>query len=181
MKSKFPVWARLTVITLVAGLMLGAVYALTKDAIDEQARLAQEASRRAVFETAESFNPVELEENAPVDSLYEAIAGNEVAGYVCAITVKGYGGNIEVTVGMTPDGTVSGIAVGGADFSETAGLGAKTKEPDFTSQFKGLVLPIAVTKDGGQVDSVTSATISSRAITNGVAEAIEYMLTEVSE
>lgn len=74
------------------------------------------------------------------------------------VTVKGYGGEIEIVVGVDNDGVITGINVGGANFSETAGLGAKTKEPAFTEQFKGLSAPLTLK---GNVDSVSGASVSS--------------------
>lgn len=180
MKEKFPAWAKLTLITLIAGLLLGCTYMLTKDLISKQALHAAEASRRSVFEEAESFRELELEDvsvdnNTSVINCFEAVSGDSVLGYVSTVSVKGYGGTIEVTVGMDLDGVIKGISVGGPDFGETPGLGAKTKEAAFTSQFKGLALPIELKKNGGEVDAVTAATISSKAVTDAVRTALTYM------
>ena len=70
------------------------------------------------------------------------------------------------------DGVITGINVGGANFSETAGLGAKTKEPAFTEQFKGLSSPLTLK---GNVDSVSGASVSSGAIVNGVNAVLDYV------
>ena len=111
-------------------------------------------------------------QSSGLDSLYEAKIGDETAGYVGTITVNGFGGEVEVTVGMDAQGIITGIAVGGSNFSETAGLGAKSKEPAFTGQFAGKTTPLSVTKSGDatetQVDAITSATITSNAVTGGV-------------
>ena len=88
------------------------------------------------------------------------------------VTVKGYGGEIEIVVGVDNDGVITGINVGGANFSETAGLGAKTKEPAFTEQFKGLSAPLTLK---GNVDSVSGASVSSGAIVNGVNTVLDYV------
>ena len=77
-----------------------------------------------------------------------------------------------VVVGVDNDGVITGINVGGANFSETAGLGAKTKEPAFTEQFKGLSAPLTLK---GNVDSVSGASVSSGAIVNGVNTVLDYV------
>ena len=102
----------------------------------------------------------------------KGLANGETIGYTAQITVKGYGGEIEVVVGVDNDGVITGINVGGANFSETAGLGAKTKEPAFTEQFKGLSAPLTLK---GNVDSVSGASVSSGAVVNGVNAVLDYV------
>ena len=86
---------------------------------------------------------------------------------------------------MNMDGVIEGVDVGGSNFSETAGLGAKTKDAAFRDQFRGMDANqadrIAVKADGGDVDAVSSATISSRAVSNGVRTICEELLTLVKE
>lgn len=171
--KKFPAWIVLSVIALVAGLLLGITNEVTKATIAEASLVAAEAARKEVISDAESFEAVTLEEGAPVDYVYIAKKGAETIGMVSQITVKGYGGEIEITVGMKNDDTITGINVGGANFSETAGLGAKTKDAEFTVQFEGKASPLTLNED---VDQVTSATISSRAVVDGVNAAAEYMM-----
>ena len=102
----------------------------------------------------------------------KGLANGETKGYTAQVTVKGYGGEIEIVVGVDNDGVITGINVGGANFSETAGLGAKTKEPAFTEQFKGLSAPLTLK---GNVDSVSGASVSSGAIVNGVNAVLDYV------
>ena len=70
---------------------------------------------------------------------------------------------IDVISGIDSGGKVVGVIVGSSTFSETNGIGSKTKEPDFTDQFIGLELPA---KPGQNVDTITGATISSTAVIN---------------
>ena len=88
-------------------------------------------ARRAVLPAATDFEEMAVD-NDDIDYCYKGLANGETIGYTAQITVKGYGGEIEVVVGVDNDGVITGINVGGANFSETAGLGAKTKEPAFT-------------------------------------------------
>ena len=99
-------------------------------------------------------------------------ADGAVVGHTAQVTVKGYGGDVEIVVGVDADGVITGLNVGGANFSETAGLGAKAKEPAFTEQFKGLTAPL-VLKDN--VDSITGASITSGAVVGGVNTALDYI------
>lgn len=172
MKKHLPAWAVLCIITLVAGLALGGVYTLTRDTIAGRNALAAQEARASVLPEADSFT----EETPPegLDSCYIALKGDTVVGKIGVITVKGYGGEVEIVVGVDTEGTIQGISVGGADFNETVGLGARVKEAAFTSQFTGKVPPLTVKVD---VDAVTGATISSRAVTNGVNQAVALLET----
>ena len=110
------------------------------------------------------------------EGLKEAFAGydadGKLVGKTATIVTKGYGGEIEITVGVDTNGVVTGISVGGSSFSETAGLGARAKEAWFAEQYIGKSSPIALAKDGGEIDAITSATITSRAVTTAVNNAV---------
>ena len=98
-------------------------------------------------------------------------------GYVITTTDKdGYGGDIQVSVGIQSDGTVTGVSF--LSLSETAGLGMKAKEPSFYEQYVGKnPTKFAVSKDGGdgeQIDALSGATITSRAVTGAVNAALGY-------
>ena len=114
-----------------------------------------------------------------VDWCYAGYQGEEVVGYVAQATVQGFGGPVEVVVGVDTNLTLTGISVGGGNFSETAGLGAKAKDSAFTDQFIGKVLPVSVIKAGGKatestVDAITSATITSNAVAGAVNTAANH-------
>ena len=96
-------------------------------------------------------------------------------GYAVEVTPSGFDNTITMMVGVDNDGAVTGISI--IDHSETAGLGAVAAATTaageaFRAQFKGLAGEVAVTKDGGQVDAITSATITSRAVCAGVNAAL---------
>jgi len=161
---------KLFAIAAVAGLALGATNALTEAPIAQQEVIAADEARKSVLPEAESFVSVDAPEG-----LSEAHAGYDATGKLVGktgkIVTKGYGGEIEVTVGVNNDGVITGVYVGGSNFSETAGLGARTKEAWFGEQFIGKKSPVSLKKDGGDIDAVTSATISSRAVTKAVDKA----------
>lgn len=163
---------RLLVIALVAGLALGIVNSVTVEPIAEQAKLAAEAARREVLPAAQEFT-----EDAEHGIFLGKDANGQTIGLVATGVCKGFGGEIEVTVGINADGVITGVNVGGSNFQETAGLGAKTKDAAWRDQFTGLSGSVALAKDGGTVDAIASATISSRAVTNEVNRLLE-LLTE---
>ena len=85
----------------------------------------------------------------------------------------GYGGPVEIVVGITPDGTVGGVRI--VSQSETPGLGTEVTREAFTGQFEGRsdLESLKVKQDGGSIDAVTGATISSRAVTRGVSDVLD--------
>ena len=156
----------------VAGLLLGVTNALTAPVIEEQAMQAADQDRYALFPEASSFQKQELPQNAPVSGCWTALSGDTALGHVVTVTVNGYKGEIEVTMGLTQQGALTDIVVGGSNFSETAGLGARVKEPAFTEQFSQAIPPITL---GETVDAVSGATISSAAVASGVNRGAKFL------
>lgn len=183
--------AILTAITLVSGLLLGLVYEITKEPIRvSQEKAKQEAYQMVLpeakaFEETKDFDEKEAEESlktAEVSGCYvkeaaEAFDGDgKTLGYVVTtVSKEGYGGEIEISVGILADGTVSGIEI--LSISETAGLGMNAAEPAFKDQFRDVKTDkFAVKKDDptGNVDALSGATITSRAVTNAVNAGLAY-------
>ncbi len=180
----------LLAITLVAGVALGLVYEVTKDPIAQGQEKAKQEAYAAVFEGA-SFEE-DANVTAKVNELGKSYDGamvtevlaakgsdGAVAGYVMSLTAKeGYGGAITLSMGVKKDGTITGLSV--LEASETAGLGAKCKEPEFQQQFPGKHGPkMEVVKGGGagetQIDAISGATITSKAITKAVNAGLEFV------
>lgn len=185
---RVPCYLALAVITLIAGLVLGATYMLTKDPIAAQESRKAEMARAAVMPDADAFRLLDAAGDDAVDWVYEALRDGARVGYVAQGTGRGFGGEIEVIVGLRADGEITGISVGGASFSETAGLGAKAKEAAFTGGFFGKRAPLTVVKAGearseSTVDAITSATITSKAVNDTVTRVSEAVraLVEPSE
>ena len=177
MKRKMAAWIVLTIIAVVAALCLAATNEVTKDVIARQAEAEAEAARKALVPEADSFEPLEAEN---VDSLYRGVKDGEAIGYVAQVTVTGFGGPVEVTVGTKAgEAVLTGIKVGGSSFSETAGLGAKSKEPQFMDQFAGVKAPVMLSDgvendtDAQEIDAITAATITSSAVVRGVNQAVD--------
>ncbi len=199
MKSLFKDALILFIITLVAGVALGFVYEITKDARAEQAEIKKNNAYKAVFKDYEGFNDVDfsnvtfdeldistitgLEDKlneagykksvAIINGVAQLISGNNTYGYVVTVTSKeGYGGDIQFTVGFDMDGKVTGISM--LSISETAGLGMKAKEKDFLDKYVGKAGGnFVVNKDNtsgatNEIDAISGATITTRAVTKGV-------------
>ncbi len=167
---------RLLIVCAVAGLCLALTYSITQPKIEEQEKLAEQEAYMALFPEGASFNEVEKGNAAEeVTKIVEVKDGaGSCLGYCVSVAPNGYKGAININVGIQADGTMSGIRIGSN--SETAGLGARITEPDFYEQYTGQTPPIHL---GEQVQAITGATISSRAVTNGVNlafEAVQPML-----
>lgn len=162
---------RLTVtlflITAVVAGLLGFVNYLT------EARIAagqREKAKNAMQEVLPAENYELLEASAEgINAVYRA----DDLGYVVDVTVNGFGGAINMMVGVDAEGRVAGVSI--VSHSETASLGANCTREDFRSQFSGAEGTLAVTKDGGSVEALTGATVTSRAVTNGVNLAVEFV------
>lgn len=162
----------LLVITAVVAAALAGVNAITEPLIRAHQEAKTQAAMEAVLPGAQDLREVAFEDATGIVS---AVYASD-AGYVVETAPSGFGGTISMMVGIHPDGTVSGISI--VFHSETAGLGsvaaAKTSAGEaFRGQFAGLSGTLAVDKDGGGIDAITSATITSRAVTAGVNAALE--------
>jgi electron transport complex protein RnfG len=170
----------LGVITLVAGLSLGYVFQWTKKPI---AKAQMDKQLRAIEAVVKGYdnNPV-LEKFKAVtpngkDSLemFPAKRKGELIGMaVKTKSSKGYSGDIWIMVGFTMQGNIQNIVV--IEHKETPGLGSKLTDPKFLNQFLEKnpgQLNLKVKKDGGTVDAISGATISSRAFSEAVQLAFE--------
>ena len=187
----------LFLITLISGLLLGLVYQVTKDPIAIQEEKARQAARSEVFQDADHCEDSEgfTEEAAQAvlndggfaqQSINEYAAAMDkdgsILGYVITVTThEGYGGDIKFTIGVREDGTLNGMSI--LSISETPGLGMKAEEV-LKPQFEGKKADsYAYTKDGAsaadEIDAITSATITTNAVTNGVNAGLYYFQTEL--
>ena len=183
----------LTAITVVAGLLLGVVYGVTKDPIAKAQEEAKQEAFRSVLSDAETFESdtefdadaasALLKENGYTsDDISEVAEGKdasgETVGYVVNVTShEGYGGDIDISVGIREDGTVTGIEM--LSISETAGLGMKAKEADFKDQFKDKNVEKTGESGDDMIDAISGATITTNAVTNAVDSALVYFQNEL--
>ena len=156
----------LFLISAICAVLLGLVNNITAGPIAAANEAATNAAMQAVL-PADSYEQVEYTGgNALVTAVYKA--GD--AGYVVQVAPSGFGGNLDVMVGVGADGTCTGVSI--ISHAETSGLGANATKEDFRAQFVGKA-NVAVTKDGGDIAALTGATITSRAVCDGVNAAIE--------
>ena len=171
-------------ITIVAGLLLGGVYAITKNKKQE--------AFQTVFSDASDFQDLDVNvedavavlqqsgyEKDRIDEVKLAVDGSGSSlGYVMTITsTEAYGGELQIAVGIRMDGTVNRISF--LSLSETMGLGMEAKQPAFYEQFSGKkVDAFAYTKSGAtaenEIDALSGATITSNAVTNAVNAGLCY-------
>lgn len=173
----FRVAAILTAICIVMSAALAGVNMLTEQRIAEIAKENEYATCREVFAPAEGqeLTFTSLDEICPEYGVsgYVAADNGSPVGCVIISSAKGYGGDVEIMVGFDMERTITGVSI--LSHSETPGLGANAAKPGFLGQFTGSTDAgsLAVVKDGGTVDAVTAATISSRAVTGAVNSAAD--------
>ena len=175
----------LTCLCIVSAIALAKIYDLTKGPIAYQKRLEVLRAIRTVlppYDNEPDRDMVKLpmgidrKGNEIQGVFYRGRKGDRLIGVAFKVTSpEGYGGNIEVMVGLLPKGMIYGIEV--LSHLETPGLGAKIREAKFKDRFKNLNLSNttwAVKKDAGDIDGITGATISSRAVIKAVKEGLEF-------
>ena len=176
----------LFIVCAVAAAALGFTNAATFERIQEQQIIANNEAKKAVLPEADEFEKLDdstfstiasNEKYNYIKAIYVAKAGGNVVGYAVQAAPKGYGGAIDVMVGITSDGSLQGIKVG--NNTETPGLGKKSETPKFQEQFSGKTWesPINVIKSGtpkdNEIAAISGATITSKAVAEGVNQALD--------
>ena len=181
----------LLIITAVSAGILGLVYSLTEKTIEETKKLNKENAIKKVLpdydrmeeckvpiESAVENNVFKKEAKADSLSIYKAYQGETlVALAVETFSDNGFGGRVKLMVGFQADGSIKRIEV--LEHHETPGLGDKMEpaKSDFSKQFESMKnFPVKVKKDGGEIDAITAATISSRAYCDAVNRAHDAIL-----
>jgi electron transport complex protein RnfG len=165
----------LFVITAVAGLAMAVVFSVTKEPILASQKAKINNAIKMVIPEFDTMTVSTLLPETGKDSIriYSLMKGSENSGYaVQTYTDMGFSGRFTLMVGFTSEGAISNIEV--LEHKETPGLGTKMALPLFKDQFKGIKITdlpgeqIKVKKDGGTVDAITAATISSRGFCDAV-------------
>ncbi len=177
----------LVFVSVVAALALGSAYVLTKKPIALAQKRKQEAAIKAVLPAFDKVRGMKMPDADGADSLLFNVAtkADKLVGIaVKTYTDKGFGGRIEAMIGFLPDGTIYNTSI--LELKETPGLGTKLQKSksDFPDQFKGKnprTFRLKVKKDGGDVDAITAATISSRAFCDAVQRAYDTFQKEKSQ
>lgn len=164
----------LCLITAISALILASINSLTEPVIAANNEKKKTAAMKVVLPEATEFAMiVDIPEN--IDEMYAALnAKGEKIGYAVMVSPNGYGGEISIAVGINMDMTIAAIDV--ISQSETAGLGSKCTSDEFKDQFSGKsgVLKVAKTASSDdEIDAITSATVTSKAVTQGVNDALK--------
>ena len=180
----------LCAITLTAGLLLGGVYEITKEPRAKQQEITKTNSFKEVMKDAASFEEINIdsdgvsdllklyditEKTAVVDGCVKALdeSGNTIGYIVSSTSKEGYGGNISISVGFDMSGNITGVSI--LSISETAGLGMEAKDESFLNQYKAqagtddlYVVNKSDSADGINIDALSGATITTKAVTKAV-------------
>jgi len=183
MKSIIKLGLILLLISTIAAIFLALTYNVTIDQIIFQRNAINENARKEVLADAEEFKPLNEDElntiiitNPNIQEVYMGYKGDILVGYAIKSIGQGYGGPVEVITGIDFEGTIKGVRVG--NHLETPGLGANAQNPSFYLQYNGKKTDagINVVKNNPQeneIQALSGATITSRAVTNGVNYATE--------
>ncbi len=179
MKDMIKTGLFLLAFSAVAGFLLALTEMVTAPEIEKNNRLAEEKARKEALPGSVAFKSLKIEGNPAGDLLNLGFdKDGKFLGTVVKVAPKGYGGPIEIVMGINPDMSVSGVKI--QSLRETPGLGTKLQEK-FLTNFNGIcqekksALRPSLKKDGGDIDGITAATVSSRAFCRGVTQGIEFV------
>lgn len=158
----------LFIITASCALLLAVVNGFTAQRIEDNAAKAKSEAISSIFTGCDPETPeLDGEFEAPVNAVYEVYTNGALDGWCVSVSPKGFGGGIDMMVGITAEKKIAGVKI--IDHSETPGLGARTDDDIYLSQYDGLSGKLTLTDD---VDAIAGATISSRAVLAGVNAAL---------
>jgi|GEM_PF-251744 len=167
----------LFVVAAIAAVLLGIVYDMTYEPIQARRQLTQERMLREIMEKASDFREMPVETPWSIVRVFEGLSEGETVGYVIELAPMGYGGPINMMVGIsTVDDLVTGMRV--LRHNETPGFGAVITRENFFRRFDGLnLVPLTVVRSSpgaNEFQAITSSTITTRAVVDAVNEAIEW-------
>ena len=157
----------LLAIAAVMAFALAAVNEVTKDRIEQNNIAEMNAVISKIFGDGISSEELDAEKSDPVKAIYKIEKDGAFQGYAVKCAPMGFKAEIEMIVGVTPEGTVKAVRI--ITLSETPGLGAKVAEDEFLSRFDGKSEGLEVKVN---IQEVAGATISSRAVTEAVNAAV---------
>lgn len=185
----------LFIITLVSGILLGAVYMITKQPIADAEEKAKKEAYAAVYPDASFSSDDEI--NSKLEAFQadlaagttKTVSGGDLSdviisevmvadkgGYVVTVSGKGYGGAVKMALAIDGDGKIIGIQITDCT-NETPGLGQNSSNEEWNGQYKDKTTAdeVKVDKDGGDISAISGATITSRAVTRAVNGALLFI------
>lgn len=163
----------LLLIILAAVLTLTLVNALTAGTIARHAEEKRQAAMASVMPGASVFSEM-YSEDTTIDRISGAYDGTTFLGYCVEVTPKGFDDAINLMVGIDFNGSVTGVSI--LQHSETAVLGGKAADSAFLNQYIGKSGSVTVNNGSNAIQAVTGATITSKAVTQGVNTALNAVL-----
>lgn len=158
LKNAFPV-ILLTIVVAISVTLLTFTDRLTRDQIQAQ---EEQKIQSMLSEMFPDMSRYDFE-----NEIYTIYSNGDKLGYAFIAIGKGYGGDINILVGLEDETTIKGITI--ISHTETPGLGTRIAESSFTDKFMGLSIEdVALSREGGQIDAITSSTISSTAVIDAV-------------
>jgi len=150
-------------------------YELTKEPIANQLRKTQEKTMKEVLPEADDYRELQTEISGNITGVFEGLKGTEIIGYVIELATPGYSGNIIMMVGISKtENKIAGMRV--LKHTETPGLGALAVKENFYRRYDGKALsPLKVVRvqpKEDEIEAITASTITTKAITDAVNEAI---------
>jgi len=163
LRKIFPVLL-LTAVVAISVNLLNLTDKLTREKIEWQ---REQKIERMLSEIFPNMSRYDFE-----NDIYTIYSNGTKIGYAFLAVGKGYGGDIDILVGLEDEATIKGITI--ISSRETPGLGSRIAESPFTDKFIGLNIDdVALRQYGGQIDSITGATISSKAVVEAIRKAAE--------
>lgn len=170
--SIYQIAMNLTVTCFISGSIIAGTYFITAPVAAKTAAKIKTDSMKSLVIDAQKFNPVKGKKE-----WFTAEKDGKVIAYVVPAESKGYGGAIKMLVSVSPQGKIINFDI--LDSKETPGLGDNASKDTFKNQFKGKeVKDLVVVKDATKVENIqamTGATISSKAVTKGIKEAVHQV------
>lgn len=171
--SVFKVGINLTLACLLSGAVIAGTFALTAPIAAKTRIQLDNQARKALVVDAQDFKEIEGK-----TGWYEAVKDGKIIAYIVPVESKGYAGAINMLAAVSVDGKVIDYAV--LSHKETPGLGDKAEKPDFRKRFAGKTaeqLEVVKVPSDKNIQALTGATITSRAVTKGIKEAVEEVTT----
>ena len=163
------VGARLLIVCAVVAAVVSGVHAMTDSRYQQN---LTEEKRQAIVRIfgSETITYRTLSGEGDAEPVYEVLEGENVVGYCVELASPGFGGDISMTVGFEADGKILGVSI--VSLSETPGLGSRVQEAAYLDQYRGQSGTLTLGED---VDAIAGATVSSRAVLDGVNRAVEIL------
>lgn len=168
-------------ITAICAGLLGFINSVTLPIIQTQKETTKQEAMKQIMAEATEFKACE-ESSEEILELYAGLKDGEYVGAVAKIMPNGYGGGIEMMVGVSSEGIITAIQI--LAHTETPGLGANATAESFVGQYNNQKAPLKVVKGvaaEGEIAAITGSTITSDAVTRGVNTAAEYIITHQTE